>query len=437
MLDIIKKVLKGDFSGNSGRVIKNSIFQFSNIFFSKLGALIFSAILVRILRPELFGVYSLTISVIVVLSSLSDFGIDRTAIITLSKARNSPKFNELRNYFIRLKIFSVVIVAIIAAVIASKISQIYNQPSIFYGLLAGIFYIIFSGLVSTLESVFQARENFKVPLSKEIWFNVLRILLVLPLVFILLRANSSWNTILFFTFFGVALSYLFTFIFLLVKLKIPFKTFNLHRVSLDNKDRKAIRKTIYPIAVSILAGILFSYLNIFMLGYFVAPEYVGYYQAAAGLLTLATPLSALSIVMLPVFSRLGGKKLKQALKKSYIYVFIASFILFLAVILLAPILIRIFCGPDYAQSVNVLRILSPLFMLTPLGLIFYNYLISTGKQLRVSLILFLSSLINVILNLILILKVFNGHPELIILGVASASVISNLLYFVAMKFNAN
>ena len=64
MRGILGRVRRRDFSGNAGQAIKNSTYNLATIVVSKGGSLLFTFILARILMPELFGLYSLALSTI-------------------------------------------------------------------------------------------------------------------------------------------------------------------------------------------------------------------------------------------------------------------------------------------------------------------------------------------------------------------------------------
>ena len=73
--EVLRRVKNRDFSGNTGLAIKNSIYQISTNSFSKIAALIFTIIVARLLMPELFGLYSLALSTILLFSAVSNIGI--------------------------------------------------------------------------------------------------------------------------------------------------------------------------------------------------------------------------------------------------------------------------------------------------------------------------------------------------------------------------
>ncbi len=79
--EIIRRIWKRDFSGNTGLTIKNSIYELSMVGVSKVGALIFMVILARLLMPELFGLYSLALATILIFVAISNAGL---AIVLLN-----------------------------------------------------------------------------------------------------------------------------------------------------------------------------------------------------------------------------------------------------------------------------------------------------------------------------------------------------------------
>jgi len=73
--EIFNRIKKRDFSGSEGLEIKNSFFIMLISFVAKIGALIFTIIVARLLMPELFGLYSIVLAVIMTFVLFSDLGI--------------------------------------------------------------------------------------------------------------------------------------------------------------------------------------------------------------------------------------------------------------------------------------------------------------------------------------------------------------------------
>lgn len=73
--EILDRIKRKDFEGNAGRVIKNSSWQIATTLTAKIGSLIFTIIIARLMLPELYGLYGLALSTILFLSIFNDLGI--------------------------------------------------------------------------------------------------------------------------------------------------------------------------------------------------------------------------------------------------------------------------------------------------------------------------------------------------------------------------
>src|SRR3989344_423213 len=110
------RVRKKDFSGNVGIALKNSIYQFSATFVGKVGALILTIILARLLMPEVFGLYSLALSTILIFVAFSDLGIADTLVRFVSKELGKKKIAKAKvysQYLIKIKVFIMLVVSAI------------------------------------------------------------------------------------------------------------------------------------------------------------------------------------------------------------------------------------------------------------------------------------------------------------------------------------
>src|SRR3990172_2759397 len=127
---IWRRIRKRDFSGNTGSAIKNSVYQtFTNIF-AKIGSLIFTIIVARLLLPGLFGLYSLALSTILLFSAFSDFGIGGAFVTFISRelGKKRKKTAKAYTYYfgkISLFLISISILALLAS--AKFISENYYQ----------------------------------------------------------------------------------------------------------------------------------------------------------------------------------------------------------------------------------------------------------------------------------------------------------------------
>ena len=118
-------------------------------------------------------------------------------------------------------------------------------------------------------------------------------------------------------------------------------------------------------------------------------------------------VSSLGTVMVPRLSNLiqndqmeDFKKLSQ---KAVDFVFALSFPLFLGLIVSAPILIRLFCGPSYEPAISTLQIISPILLFIALSNVLgIQILYPQGKENVVIKCTIFGAITNFTLNLILI-----------------------------------
>lgn len=102
-----RRITKRDFSGETGVALKNSVYQFLTNLTTKVGSLIFTIILARILMPELYGNYSLALATILIFAAISDLGIGNSLIRFVSREigrRNWKKQDLTQNILQRLRL---------------------------------------------------------------------------------------------------------------------------------------------------------------------------------------------------------------------------------------------------------------------------------------------------------------------------------------------
>lgn len=425
---IFKKIKKRDFSGNSGQAIKNSTYQIATLVVAKIGALLFTIFLAWKLGPELFGLYSLAVSTIIMIALFSDLGIGSAIIVFISKSLGKKKESEAKGYLkllLKWRILLIFGAAFFLAIFSKVIAENYYQKPIFLALLAGFLYIIVSQSLSTLDTVFQSANIFRPSFYKEILFQITRIVLVPLVIFLLLRSPSI---ILPAIIIAVTLSHFPPLIYLVIsREKILFLSEK--RTEISKGQKKKLIKFILPLSAMGLSGLLFGYIDMIMLGKFVSGEFIGYYSAALNIIgpTIAI-LAFSSTALLPIFGRLSEGRLEAGFRKSRKIVFIISLLSFISIFLLATPIIKIIYGTPYSPAINILRVLSLLIFSFPLIALYQTYYISQVKSRAVSILLVFSTILNIVLTYILITSLAPRGGYYATIGAALASVISRYIY---------
>jgi O-antigen/teichoic acid export membrane protein len=428
--NIFHMIRKWKFKGYTGLAVKNSIYQFSTTLIAKIGSLIFTIIMARLLLPELFGLYSLALSTILVFSVFSDLGVSNALIVFLSKGiKKKSYYNKL----LKLKLKLLFLSSLILLLVSYFVSNYYYDKPIFYALLAGAIYILFGGLTGFLESGFKALNKFKQPLINEIIFQILRFSLIPLLTLYLLKISASNEIIIFYIILIVSFCYFLRLLFLWIISKKQFTFLIDKKEILSLNEEYKLKKFILPLSAMALSGVFFGYTDIIMLGYFVSEKFIGYYSGSFSLITAASTIIGFAgAALMPIFSKLKGARLKRGFRKSTSISVLISIFSFIFVLKFSSIIIKIVFGNAYLQAVPLLKLFSVLLIIIPLNSIYQTYFISQKRTKILAKLLILSSILNIIFNYIFIKYVLSFGEFYGIFGAGIATIFSQILFFVGL-----
>ncbi|MFA5061515.1 MAG: oligosaccharide flippase family protein [Candidatus Pacearchaeota archaeon] len=430
--EIFGRVSKRDFSGNTGQAVKNSAFQFSTTFVSKIGSLIFTIILARVLLPELFGLYSLALSTILIFASLADLGIDSTIVKFISSSKKDSKSKAYFSYLLRFKIKTSLISAGLLILLSKFLSyNYYNKPEIYLALVGGSVYLLLMGLVGVFEGVFQGVNNFKKGLHKEIILQTIRLVIV-PVSILLLFKFFPKAINLLLIILGLSVSFLISLLFLYSSAKREIGFFRIKTEELKPNEKKALFSFIIALSAVVFSGIFFGFIDIFILGRYVEAEFIGYYRVAYSLITSAIPLITFSSALLPLFSKIRGKSLERGLSRSLRLTLLISIPSTILAVLLSPFIVKHIFGEEYLPSINILRIFSILIVILPLIALYSSFLVSQNRPRRVAQSLIVSTFVNIVLNYILIFALLPYGQIYAVYGATIATIISKVFYLVML-----
>lgn len=433
--DIFRRIRNRDFSGNRGLAIKNSIYQFATNFAFKVGSLIFTIIIARLLMPELFGLYNLALSTLLVFFAFANLGIAPTIVKFASRELGKGNEEKARAYVFytgKIKILLVIFSSAILLISAKFISDVFYQKPIFWALIAGSLYILFYGLEIFLEYILQASNHFDKILYKEILFQIFRVILVPVAVLISIKSAVSNQGVLFILFLALAFSYLLISILMFFFQIRKIKYIHSKKKELSRSEKKITNRFFFAISATAFSGLFFEYVDKIMLGHFVQAEFIGYYAAAIGLVGTLIALEGFGTALLPIFSQVDKSTLERGLKKSVSAVLLISIATIILTFVLAPVIVNIIYGHDYAPSVIVLRLLSLLLIPVPLATIYSSYFISIGKPKILATFLILSTVLNIILNYVLITSLLSYGGIAAVLGSGVATIISQGFYLTGL-----
>ena len=431
VMGLTKRLLKRDFSGNTGTALKNSIYDFSKTGVAKVGSLIFTIILARLLLPETFGLYSLALSTIMIFAALSNLGIGQTLVKFLSSSKSEQKSRDYFAYLFRLRMVLTLVSVGFLFLVAHPLAYIYYDKPIFLALLAGSLYILFSGLASIFYSVYQSSNNFRKGLFMETTLQISRVVLV-PIIILSLIDSISTEALLFSIYLALSISFLFSLIYIRYGIKKEISFFSLKSKKLRKSEKKTLNLFVIALASIAVSKALFGYIDMFILGRFVDAEFIGFYRAAFILVGSAAPLITFSGALFPIFSRIKGRQLLRGMKKALFVTNLVAIPAVVFTVLVAPFIVRLVFGVEYLESITILRLFAILLLILPLIGIYSSFLISQNKPKKVAQSMFIAIILNVILNYVFIVNLLQYGQLQAVYGAAIATIISNLVYLILL-----
>jgi O-antigen/teichoic acid export membrane protein len=410
------------------RVIKGSFWGFLTSVFNKVGALLFTIVLARVLAPTNYGIYSLAFSVVMVFSTFTDLGIGATLVRYISKAIISDKraIHSYYSYLLKVKFILTCIFATILIAIAYPLSFfVFKNEALFLPILISAAYLFAYSFENFYWPIFNAIEKFGYNSIKEAVSQVLRIVFVLFLFVIVSEANRVFGIFIALTILSIIMIIVGVYYLKKVSPIIFYKT---------NKkiDKKEVRRFLLYLTIGSISGVFFAYIDSLLLGVYVSPEFVGYYRAAfAMIMGIVGLVSFPGSILLPIFAKISLSNAGIALNKTLKYVAIIAVPSVFGVMILGKYFITLLLGYSYLQSTLPLIVLSLLIIPTTYTAIILPLFSSQGRPQVFARLMIITNIINIVLNIVLI-KLLLPHSELLAtVGAAAATVISWFFYLVA------
>ena len=431
--NLFTRFKKRNFTGDTGQAIKNSSYQLTQNVIMKVGSLLFTIIIARLLMPELFGLYSLALSTILFLGIFSDLGINSALVTFISKSLGKKNLGKAKGYtkvLLKWKIYLTIGASFILAIGSYFIANYYYQKPLFFALLAGVIYIPATKIVDFFNSIYNANNNFKKPMKNGILFQILRLIFI-PLTIVLLL-NLGWSNqrVVFGILIALSLCYLISAWYLSFKFKKEIPFVKSKEAPLNKKEKKDLLKFILPLSTMALSGIFFGNIDTLMLGHYVPSKFIGFYGAAFSLATSIIAIIGFAVRgTFPIFARKEGKELNKIFSKTRNFTLLISFVSAILTYFLAYFGVLIAYGKDYLTSVGLLELFAILVIIIPASSVYDSYFISRKKTKIVMWILVSSTVLNIVLNFIGITYGISVAGEVGgIYGASVATIISRIFY---------
>ena len=378
--------------------------------FLGLALIIFAA---RILGAEEYGKFAFALSFVSILAILADLGLFETTIRELSRNKEAKKeYSSI----LSLKVFLSAIMFIVMFGISFFITDDPIIRNMIWILSA---FILISGFVSMFHAFLRAREK----MEYEAGLKIFQYLMMAGIgFFVLLKFPSAENLSKAYFFVNLILLFL---VLLFVNFYVQFI-----RLSFNRTLWKRFLKMSWPLTLGFMLGWIYISIDSIMLGLFGRMIEVGWYNAASKITLVAIiPATLIANSFYPALSRFFEES-KEKLQQIWDYQMKLMIILALPImaggLALAPKIINLFYGSDFAPSILIFQLL---IFVSGISFLYYPLamgLVVSDQQKKNFLLLFFGAIINVILNFILI-------PYYGFLGVATATIITCVfILFAAM-----
>ncbi len=412
------------------QILKNSVWVFLNAFLTKVGGLVFTILLARFLLPEKFGVYSIVLSVAILFMTIGDLGVNQTLMTFFSKnLKNKNKANAYFNFLFIMKLVFIFITSFVLFAGSHLLAKyVFKMPDLTPLFVASAFYIFFFSLSGFFASFFYIYRKVKLDFFKEFLFQITRMTSVI-IVFLLFSPDHYLPGIFFaliFASFGMTIFALF-----FSKKMTPF----LFTKSKTKINKKRVSKFLFYLALGGVSLLVFSEVDIFMLGVLMKDlAFIGYYRAIFALVLGVTGLIGIASLLLPVLSSFKMKRVKQAFDKVVKYIFLFNIPACLGVLVFGKYFIRLFYGQEYVAGSLILYFLAFLIFSETTTSLFSILFTSREKPKYITKSIITALGVNLFLNYFLITLLLNISFLWATIGAAIATLSSRYLFMFMLLF---
>lgn len=403
-----KKRIKG-LNKSLKLLVRTSFIVFAGVLLSKIFTYVYKIVIARAFGPEAYGLFSLAVMISGLFIAFASFGLIEgiTRYIPLYNGKGKHDFSR---YMFRAVFIMLVISSIIFGIILFLLADVISID-VFHNWELGAYLKIFGLLVpiSVLSSLYLAalRASEKVGLYSfivNIFQSFVKLALLLLLVFIGIKSNA------------IPISYLLGVLFMLILSYIVSRYYVndlFRKTSIGSSEKGKIMSSLFhyswPIIFLGLIGSLFYWIDSLVIGYLRNATDVGFYNAAfsiVGLFGIAPEI--FMQLFFPLIVREYAKKnlslIEQTSKQVSKWIFLINLPVFIVIFIFPGTIINILFGSQYLAAESALRILAIGGLLSSLMMLGSNILSMEGRSKIILSNLLIASLVNLVLDIILVQK---------------------------------
>ncbi len=374
-------------------------------------------ILARHYTPGEYGVYSMFLTIVSITTVLATLGLGEGVVRFIGYYRDrKDKISQIASSALFVVIATSSLVSAFLFILRDEIAEVLlHNPEASRAITFGIVAAFFMPITSVLANVargFEKAKEYAVISSFGIPFGL----------FLVIIACVMMDVPIHFLILGVGMLYLFLSLtyFRIAK--------NLTKISIFKVNKKTAKTLLFfstPLVISSILGMVMTWTDTLMLGYFYGDRVVGVYNVAVPVAKqLSLFLGLVAFIYGPFCSALYSKKKIKEIGRIYQvltkWVFFAAFPFFAVLFVFPEATINLLFGKEYLAASKALQILAAAFMVNVmLGLNSYT-LVVIGETRFILFSNLMGAFSNVLLNYVLI-------PRYGVVGAATASATSLLL----------
>jgi len=380
-----------------------------------LTTLLLTVLITRRFGPSGYGDFTIMMAYAALFYIVADFGLN--AIATRDLAEDESR---IPHYFKNLVGLRLVMALILFALGALALVFFPYSRSVKIGVLISLLTIFTQSLYTSGNAVFQTKLRYDLSVLAAI-FGSLTILLLSFLAI-------SWGRGLL----SVVSSYVIGGVVMVgVSLFFVWRLVGVVGVARDFGLWRYLFLAALPLGITTIFTVVLQKADALLLSILSSGEAVGLYGASYKIFEFALVFPTFFVnsvypIMVQHFKD-GREKLLQMVKFSGLALLAVSIIGLVVGYLLAPWMIKIVAGPDFAESVRALRLLLlglPIFYLSAL---FLWLLITLGKQRQIPFVYAAGAVFNVVLNLIFIPR-YSFYASAVITWASELLILVFLIY---------
>ena len=400
-------------------LFKNSFLILSAEFLNKILMFSLSIVIARYLGAEGYGQFAFAMSFASLFFIFADFGISTLAVKEI--ARNNDIAKKYLNNFAILKLFLSIVTILLLCLALSFIEKPFSIELMVY-LFGG--YILISSTSEFISSIFRAYEKMQyIALSI-----IIRVVLLTTFgsIFIFLDLG------IYYVIFSYLLSSLFCLFFLIYSLQKNILKFSLE---FDFNFNFELLKRASPLALSLAFASIYLSIDTILISYFIGDIEVGIYSIGYGLTVVLYAIPAiLTNVYFPkmsIYFKSDKLKLRSTLRLLLLKLSILVLPIVIFLYFFASHIILLFYGSEFSSSIIIFQILLLALFLKFFSFPYAFLLVAADQQNIRLFIQAFTAIFNLIANIIFI--PIHGITAAAITTVLSELLLVTMYYFFARK----